>query len=736
MVPETITSMGSTSNVPGAVSCAPQPEFPPSNIDFSINDFPHPYSPTNRRYVIPECVWQGGKHDGFPLVPLKDYRKVRCADLRTLSWPQRAALEQSLLTFGLLEHVMQMKIPESFLLKAGGGGTPIISGENMSVLLRDWRVRVKHHGTGEKCRSWAADVEVALLVAHRLLIAEVTYPRRSLFRLAKLENGQISAILTTIAAVADTIHTLRAKLFPPEHRPPPGALYIFNSLTAISPMNKQLISRGWYPFTTSVLAAQGFSVLGYASTQHPALRVGTDEHVQCSTSGCAKNNIDICTYTSKHVHPQCSCAIAVPPAEHVSELLSQGVVPVIVPQNSTLTVRPWNELPYVAISHVWVDGLGSTTEEGLPSCQVERLVTLTQTLLPGGGIWMDSMCIPKEGQLRKGAIRLMKKTYAEAAAVLVIDSGIQTCSTSAPLEEKLMRVLASGWMQRLWTLQEALLACKLCFQFSDGVVNIEDLIPVKEEDSADPLLLSLGIEVFRLTHFRVFGSKAFNVAQIARALKWRTTSRAEDETLAIAGLMDIDAGKLVDVSGHERMKTFFLLVGKVPPSIIFAPVERLSIPGFRWAPRTLMIPEAVATLLNEDRHAECTPGGLLSEYEILRFPETEIDEHNTYAIKDSVKEQTYQCRAVSSTLEPATYTCNAILVHALPWHTDWVVGAAVYVTEEGLGEASDDQRLTCEFRRRVHLIDVWEGNQKKLPSREPHEAVMEGMSCRSKVLLT
>ncbi|KDQ07105.1 hypothetical protein BOTBODRAFT_167347 [Botryobasidium botryosum FD-172 SS1] len=195
--------------------------------------------------------------------------------------------------------------------------------------------------------------------------------------------------------------------------------------------------------------------------------------------------------------------------------------------------------------------------------------------------------------------------------------------------------------------------------------------------------------------------------------------------------MGVDAGRLVDIKadGDGRMQAFLLMVGKVPPSVIFAPTERLTIPGFRWAPRTLMTSEGVATLLNEAQPAVCTPTGLLSEYEVLRFAETEIDESATHLFKNTAKEQMYQCRVISSA-EAVKYTCNAILAHALPWRTEWVVGAAVYITEEeGVGS---EHRLVCEFRRRLHLTDIWQQAQKK----EPEGPIIDGSSCRCKVRLT
>ena len=93
---------------------------------------------------------------------------------------------------------------------------------------------------------------------------------------------------------------------------------------------------------------------------------------------------------------------------------------------------------HTSISHVWVDGLGSSTEEGLHSCQVQRIHELVTWLLPGKppAFWIDSLCIPKQHDLRKAAIRLMGDTYKNADRVLVLDASIRVL---AQIKRRLVR---------------------------------------------------------------------------------------------------------------------------------------------------------------------------------------------------------------------------------------------------------------------------------------------------------
>jgi hypothetical protein len=222
---------------------------------------------------------------------------------------------------------------------------------------------------------------------------------------------------------------------------------------------------------------------------------------------------------------------------------------------------------------------------------------------------MDARCVPSRRDMRKRAIGLMAQTYRVAAAVLVIDGGIRSCSLSASPEEKLLRVMSSGWMQRLWTLQEAVLARRLIFEFSDGLATADELLLASSEDRIDPVVSYLSAELYRLIKSRQHSNvgSGFRLGDVGNALRFRTSSKVEDETLAISGLLNIDAFELVNLPPEHRMKTFLLRIQKLPPSIIFMSGAKLRHePGFRWAPRSI----------SKIVHFKQPPNSLLS---LLRF---------------------------------------------------------------------------------------------------------------------
>lgn len=62
---------------------------------------------------------------------------------------------------------------------------------------------------------------------------------------------------------------------------------------------------------------------------------------------------------------------------------------------------------------------------------------------------------------------MMKETYEKAHKVLVLDAELEAVPLGDTVE-MMLRVCLSGWMRRLWTLQEGVLAAHLYVKFQDG----------------------------------------------------------------------------------------------------------------------------------------------------------------------------------------------------------------------------------------------------------------------------
>ena len=164
-------------------------------------------------------------------------------------------------------------------------------------------------------------------------------------------------------------------------------------------------------------------------------------------------------------------------------------------------------LPYVAISHVWSQGLGNRHNNAVFLCQLQRLQRYANRLVPPAHrpipIWIDTICVPLEADARMEAIKTMDAVYQNALAVLVVDQTLIDFDLASAIEkgkkrdirtqlgpegwqiEILMRIKASPWAQRLWTYNEAFLAQLLFFQ--TGYKGRSSLPGIWSQDIMSPL---------------------------------------------------------------------------------------------------------------------------------------------------------------------------------------------------------------------------------------------------------
>ena len=257
-----------------------------------------------------------------------------------------------------------------------------------------------------------------------------------------------------------------------------GFSHQWNSLPSI-----RLRKDGWCFSELSVLFGQ-FNISGLLylnslralTISKPMFKPELSSHGSCSPCSefeCYSRKLDENSYSTKHIHALCNCKdIKAKPAD----ILKDGIVPLVnatVEGDESCEVRLVPKAPnltYVAISHVWSDGLGNVKDNALPYCQLVRLSNLidrlSTTSLKYTYFWLDTLCVPldaaKQEDAQQIAIERMRETYEDAEAVLVLDSWLLSSRIdSRPKEEILTQIFASHWNRRLWTFQEGALAKKV-----------------------------------------------------------------------------------------------------------------------------------------------------------------------------------------------------------------------------------------------------------------------------------
>ncbi|KIJ28478.1 hypothetical protein M422DRAFT_215377, partial [Sphaerobolus stellatus SS14] len=357
----------------------------------------------------------------------------------------------------------------------------------------------------------------------------------------------------------------------------------------------------------------------YYFSSYPSPRRNLD-HTKCDEVVCRANNVDVKVYATKHVIEGCDCPHMHVPMEDLLDVIKAAGIPIIHWRDGKIKITRYDEkniTKYIAISHVWSDGLGNEEQSSLPTCQLSRLQGMVDGLFAEAhyvdedyanekaveyssyvqvGFWIDTLCVPVGNdyvEYRQATIRQMGSIYKAAHCVLVLDSRVFEVPSSADILNKILRLYLANWHRRLWTFQEGLFAKSLFFQFSDKALTLDEMAEEYTQyySQAIPHLYSSVGDSFTeefLGLYKLWAMlgmvKSGNFEWFVQEVGRRTTTKQQDESICLSTLMGLDPGELFKHKGDARMACFYKMVGGFKPQIIFNPFPRLPIRGFGWAP--------------------------------------------------------------------------------------------------------------------------------------------------------
>ncbi|KAF2811965.1 uncharacterized protein BDZ99DRAFT_497572 [Mytilinidion resinicola] len=348
------------------------------------------------------------------------------------------------------------------------------------------------------------------------------------------------------------------------------------------------------------------------------------DHSDCHRSKCVQDQAGS-AHEPAHCVVGCKCALIQPPIEEMIEILKNGDIPVLLlsedEDDDTVSemrvqVHAAKDFPYIAISHVWADGLGNPKENAIPECQARRLhqhllsymrereesedtLYFAETL----PFWLDTLCIPiapEYKELRNASIVQMHQIYRDAEATLILDQDLENLPPSEANVNVLVRLAMSAWSTRLWTYQEGATARGLYIAGDGRSIHIDMLVDLymNKQRLQREFKDLLQIFRFRIAENRMLArSNDYDDWQaqcMLRALFQRTTSRGDDEAICIGSFLAFDISTVLEAEPGDRMKALLSLFPTIPPNIIFGFGERIAEKGFRWAPKTFLYPDGLA----------------------------------------------------------------------------------------------------------------------------------------------
>ncbi|KAK3991130.1 hypothetical protein QBC44DRAFT_237881 [Cladorrhinum sp. PSN332] len=391
-----------------------------------------------------------------------------------------------------------------------------------------------------------------------------------------------------------------------------------------------MIEAGWCPGDISRMTESFSSIAAYyyfsnfkPDPAHPNL------HEDCPSWGCTLRTEVKTTHMGGQSDEECDCPGMVSfEEESLVEIYERGEIPVFtlgrmedgnvgvaltsVSLDPEAQKDPENR--YVALSHVWSEGMGNPLGNGLPFCRVsvtQYWAMLAQQIVRQSeeeerdrdpyatginveteaetvaiNLWIDTMCCPATpGYGKNLCLARMRDIYSNAYAVLVQSVSLEDMSIG-PFVEKPERgvmdiaaqLYTSPWMRRMWTLQEGVLAGmrknstavggRLVLGYGGGLLSLESVVGLLKQAPAHEAALAFDMigKFAELTPMPYgfddderFGNMRTNtfLGVLSKALKYRSVSVPSDELICLATLLGVRVGNaegelpLIDSEGSD-----------------------------------------------------------------------------------------------------------------------------------------------------------------------------------------
>lgn len=450
-----------------------------------MDHLPYPASATGRERTVVPYVCQE-KYDGGPFMtyPTRtgsvpdlylaglfpgQFRRSHQTQLASLPKWELESFYQTWLFFGLLHEILgSVCVAEEFIYSCEDqcGHTTAVSTSKLKPALEEWVDRVQADAENPPIRY--AHVAECLCMLHAAL------------NVSTLGSNLNPTIKLSLASLGQTLTYAANKAFSIEYPVRVKCPSTWCTLIDDNYWKSRFLAHGWCLTEVRLILDDTLSL----QTRHFLAcidkRDAEQDHRYCDTQQCMVYQNDLGAYQTKHVRKGCDCEKLCIDPEVLSNILRTKALPLIrmrrgqtLEELSVDIVASRPESRYVALSHVWADGLGNPYANALPRCQLSYIGQLINNLDVAahsrairdldlkekhGGVqqeheeeveelllWCDTLCCPVRPKAAKlMALEYMYQTYKNACHVLVLDASLRTDKIdSSDIDEVSMRIFLS-----------------------------------------------------------------------------------------------------------------------------------------------------------------------------------------------------------------------------------------------------------------------------------------------------
>ena len=583
------------------------------------------------------------RFEELPLTLGFDKQKIVLGDYSNHSAADIASFLQSWLFFGLLEEFLGFKVDrDPFIVQTADGGLFVSTREALPACLTQWAkkrpVARTHFDRIEAC-----------LVEAKAFVPVLMDPNCPL-------PPEVALSIQLLGATLEIVSDQKFPRYPPRRFSKPA-----KTGWGMPKIVETWLTRAAWCCNDIARASETLSLptLIYAASIVRREEVPFDTHGPCTVDACVARDFRGKPYHTRHTHDEsydCGGFLgwSDKQMDRMRQILDETGVPVLIldvddtpspsPPSVKIDVVDSTQTRYISFSHVWADGLGNQDGNALPVCQLLRLQKLASTLMGPEtesksilskfrtkkpmAIWIDTLCVPRTKPHKSIAISRMNQTYAQAEKVLILDSEIYTQPYNNDPQVHLLRLLASGWARRVWTMQEgALGSSNLHIQTSSQTIDVTATAKSLSKAWEKQKVVMDAIDIDCASMWKMFSDlraahsndywrdRVPAMAVSLNLLNGRACTNQGDAYLCLSGMIGLSpevTREIADLPVAERSMTLLRKLEYLPKGIIFSPGPKLKTTGYRWACESFWKSQAY----NDDEVAVFKEGlGLDVEYQ-------------------------------------------------------------------------------------------------------------------------